>query len=48
VPGANRPDEPGLVNLRAALEPLGLTLEEKRVPLDVVVVDQVDAVPAGK
>jgi len=47
VPGAKRPDEPNLENLRAALEPLGLTLEEKRVPLDVVVVDQVDAVPTG-
>ena len=48
VPGAQRPDEPVLQSLQAALQPLGLTLEEKKVPLDVVVVDQVDAVPSGK
>lgn len=48
VPGTKRPEEPVLQSLQAALQPLGLTLEEKRVPLDVVVVDYVDAVPSGK
>ena len=47
VPGPRRSDHP-LQDMQAALQPLGLTLEEKRVPLNVVVVDQVDAMPSGK